>query len=43
MSNPITRLNAALEGRYSIEPEIGAEGGYHPSAPKDLPLRRESP
>lgn len=42
MSNPITRLNAALEGRYSIEPEIG-EGGYHPSAPKDLPLRRESP
>ena len=26
MTDPITRLNAALEGRYSIEREIG-EGG----------------
>ncbi len=26
MSDPITRLNAALEGRYAIEREIG-EGG----------------
>ena len=26
MSDPITRLNAALEGRYTIEREIG-EGG----------------
>ena len=26
MSDPITRLNAALEGRYSIERELG-EGG----------------
>ena len=26
MSDPVTRLNAALEGRYRIEREIG-EGG----------------
>ena len=26
MSDPITRLNAALEGRYRIESELG-EGG----------------
>ena len=26
MSDPVTRLNAALEGRYAIEREIG-EGG----------------
>ncbi len=26
MPNPITRLNAALEGRYRIESELG-EGG----------------
>ncbi len=26
MSDPITRLNAALEGRYTIERELG-EGG----------------
>ncbi len=26
MSDPITRLNAALEGRYQIERELG-EGG----------------
>ena len=26
MSDPITRLNAALEGRYRVEREIG-EGG----------------
>ena len=26
MSDPITRLNAALGGRYTIEPELG-EGG----------------
>ena len=26
MSDPVTRLNAALEGRYSIERELG-EGG----------------
>ena len=26
MSDPITRVNAALEGRYSIERELG-EGG----------------
>ena len=26
MSDPITRLNAALEGRYAIEREVG-EGG----------------
>ncbi len=26
MSDPVTRLNAALEGRYAIERELG-EGG----------------
>ncbi len=26
MSDPITRLNAALEGRYAVERELG-EGG----------------
>ena len=26
MSDPVTRLNAALEGRYTIERELG-EGG----------------
>ena len=26
MSEPVTRLNAALEGRYAIERELG-EGG----------------
>ena len=26
MTDPIPRLNAALEGRYAIEPEL-AEGG----------------
>ena len=26
MTDPITRLNAALEGRYRIEREIGAGG-----------------
>ncbi len=29
MSDPITRLNAALEGRYRIESELG-EGGMEP-------------
>ncbi len=26
MSDPITRLNAALEGRYAIERELGGDG-----------------
>ena len=26
MSDPVVRLNAALEGRYTIEREIGAGG-----------------
>ncbi len=29
MSDPVTRLNAALEGRYKIERELG-EGGMAP-------------
>ena len=29
MSDPVTRLNAALEGRYAIERELG-EGGMAP-------------
>ena len=27
MSDPVSRLNAALEGRYAIERELG-EGGW---------------
>ena len=26
MSDPVTRLNAALEGRYAIERELGEDG-----------------
>jgi hypothetical protein len=26
MTDPITRLNAALEGRYRVEREIGEDG-----------------
>ncbi len=33
MSDPVTRLNAALEGRYAIERELG-EGGM--AGPSDL-------
>ncbi len=29
MSDPVARLNAALEGRYAIERELG-EGGMAP-------------
>ncbi len=28
MSDPVTRLNAALEGRYAIEREIGDRFAY---------------
>ena len=34
MSDPVTRLNAALEGRYAIERELG-EGGIRD--PKTVP------
>ena len=38
MSDPVTRLNAALEGRYAIERELG-EGGMVPMYRADgLPL-----
>ena len=30
MSDPVTHLNAALEGRYAIERELGE--GHHPAA-----------
>ena len=29
MSDPVTHLNAALEGRYSIERELGDGGQWH--------------
>jgi hypothetical protein len=32
MSDPIRRLNAALEGRYTIERELGEGGMATPSA-----------
>ena len=28
MSDPVTRLNAALEGRYAIERELGERHGH---------------
>ncbi len=34
MTDPITRLNAALEGRYAIEREIG-EGGMAVASGRD--------
>ncbi len=37
-SDPITRLNAALEGRYRIESELG-EGGMASHIPASLPRR----
>ena len=37
MSDLITRLNAALEGRYRIEPELG-EGGCDGRAGPATPL-----
>ena len=36
MSDPIERLNAALEGRYAIERELG-EGGMPRSVRKSSP------
>ena len=30
MSDPVTRLNAALEGRYTIERELGSRNSGHP-------------
>ena len=38
MTDPITRLNAALEGRYRVEREIGEGGmGYRLSCPRRSP------
>ena len=34
MTDPITRLNAALEGRYRVEREIG-EGGMAVASGRD--------
>ncbi len=45
MSDPITRLNAALEGRYAIERELG-EGGmatvYVADDPRNERVRDQS-
>ena len=40
MTDPITRLNAALEGRYRVEREIG-EGGMAVVCPAE-DLRHET-
>ena len=37
MSDPVARLNAALEGRYAIERELG-EGGSGPFIPGPIRL-----
>ena len=39
MSDPITRLNAALEGRYAMESELG-EGGHRLDPCRPASLRR---
>ena len=33
MTDPITRLNAALEGRYRIEREVGPVGNFSAAPP----------
>ena len=38
MSDPVTRLNAALEGRYAIERELGEGGVATVYLAKDLRL-----
>ncbi len=40
MTDPITRLNAALEGRYHVEREIGEGGMVVPSDSLRHALRR---
>ncbi len=38
MSDPVTRLNAALEGRYTIERELGEGGMATEYLAKDMRL-----
>ena len=40
MSDPITHLNAALEGRYRVEREVGEGGMVVPSDSPRHALRR---
>ena len=40
MSDPITRLNAALGGRYTIEPELGEGGVSHEKVAEAHPWYR---
>ncbi len=41
MSDPITRLNAALEGRYRVERELGEGGMATVYLPEDLKHERQ--
>ncbi len=42
MSDPVARLNAALEGRYAIERELG-EGGMAPGWSRPWSVSRRLP
>ena len=42
MSRPVARLNAALEGRYSIESELGEGGMATVYLAEDLKHKRKS-
>jgi serine/threonine-protein kinase len=43
MSDPINRLNAALEGRYRVQSELGEGGMARVYLARDLKHDREGP